>query len=52
MTTYNNYAAYQRALQSGRRNIRFINLETAPEARNPVTTDCGHGAAAMQSGDY
>jgi hypothetical protein len=52
MTTYNDYSAYLRAINSGRRNIRFINLNTASEARNPVTADNGCNCADSQSGDF
>ncbi len=47
MTTYNIYAAYKRALATGRKNVRFISLQSSTIAGNPVTTDTGAGFINM-----
>jgi hypothetical protein len=52
MTVYNNYQAYNRALASGRKNIRFISLKPHVIGSNPVTSDTGFGSIDSQSGDF
>ena len=47
MTTYNIYAAFKRALATGRKDVRFISLEKSTFVGNPVTTDNGAGFINM-----
>ena len=49
MTTYNNYEAYKRVVDSGRRNVRFVSLlDHSVSTSNPVTTDTGVGVNAFR----
>ena len=47
LTTYNVYSAYKRALANGRKNVRFISLQSSTIVGNPVTTDTGAGFINM-----
>ena len=49
LTTYNVYAAYKRAHDAGRRNIRFVSLlDHTVKTTNPVTNDSGFGIDAYR----
>ncbi len=52
MTTYNSYSAYNRALASGRKNIKFVSLKPTAYIGNPVTCDTGMGSVDSQRGDF
>lgn len=53
MIIFNNYAQYKRALAAGHRDIKFESLKDSTlKLHNPITTDRGVGAVAVQSGDY
>ena len=52
MTTYNIYSAYKAARRAGRKNIRFVSLQTPIFVGNPITTDNGINCVDTQSGDF